>query len=442
MNKYILMWADENQNYYDLNGILLNYGPRLKERFGFGISQALVWGNGFNAEFYVQEEELKKAENEGYEFFRSTTKFKKFEKEVKTAYSSIVTQMQKLAEQDFKEISNEELSNLLDTFGRGIKECFISYIATQPHNISKIEKKLRDLLTSQGIKDIDGIIIALTTPKKRFIINEKNNPFLKSFAESIKSEEAKIDKNLNKKVLFKEEDADQKERMSLIQNSEIPGEAVLISDILRNITEQRFRMRLIWMQALYYNELILEEIKTRLKISKEELRLCNYQEIAKMLETGKKIEKSILQERKESSIFILKNNEINILEGNKAKEIKESLSVKLDLKELKGAIANKGKVKGKVIVLSYRNADNHLEKIKNMQEGDVLVSEMTRPNIITACKKASAIITDEGGITCHAAIVARELRKPCIIGTKIATQVLKDGQEVEVDANTGVIKIL
>jgi len=57
-------------------------------------------------------------------------------------------------------------------------------------------------------------------------------------------------------------------------------------------------------------------------------------------------------------------------------------------------------------------------------------------------KEAGAIITDEGGITCHAAIVSRELGIPCIIGTKIATKVLKDGDIVEVDAGKGVVKII
>jgi pyruvate,water dikinase len=55
-------------------------------------------------------------------------------------------------------------------------------------------------------------------------------------------------------------------------------------------------------------------------------------------------------------------------------------------------------------------------------------------------KKASAIVTDEGGITCHAAIVSRELNKPCIIGTQIATELLFDGEIVEVDANNGVVR--
>jgi pyruvate, water dikinase len=57
-------------------------------------------------------------------------------------------------------------------------------------------------------------------------------------------------------------------------------------------------------------------------------------------------------------------------------------------------------------------------------------------------KKASAIITDEGGITSHAAIVSREMKKPCVIGTKIATKILKDGDLVEVDADRGIVNIL
>ena len=67
---------------------------------------------------------------------------------------------------------------------------------------------------------------------------------------------------------------------------------------------------------------------------------------------------------------------------------------------------------------------------------------MTTPDFVPLIRKASAIITNEGGITCHAAIVACELKKPCIVGTKIATKILRDGDLVEVDANNGVVRIL
>ncbi len=65
---------------------------------------------------------------------------------------------------------------------------------------------------------------------------------------------------------------------------------------------------------------------------------------------------------------------------------------------------------------------------------------MTHPEFLSLMKQASAIVTDEGGVTCHAAIVARELGIPCVIGTKMATKVLKDGDEVEVDADKGIVK--
>lgn len=67
---------------------------------------------------------------------------------------------------------------------------------------------------------------------------------------------------------------------------------------------------------------------------------------------------------------------------------------------------------------------------------------MTFPSLIMAMQRAAAFVTDEGGLTCHAAIVAREMHKPCIVGTKHATQVLKDGDRVEVDATKGVVKKL
>lgn len=72
--------------------------------------------------------------------------------------------------------------------------------------------------------------------------------------------------------------------------------------------------------------------------------------------------------------------------------------------------------------------------------GEILVTEMTRPDFVPILKKAGAIITDEGGLTCHAAIVSRELGIPCVVGTRIATKALKNGDRIEVDADTGMVR--
>lgn len=105
-------------------------------------------------------------------------------------------------------------------------------------------------------------------------------------------------------------------------------------------------------------------------------------------------------------------------------------------KQIKGNVAFAGKAGGRVRVIKSAMA------LRFFKKGEILVTPMTTPNYILAMKKAAGIITDEGGITCHAAIVSRELGIPCIIGTKVATQVLKDGDQVEVDAERGVVKII
>jgi phosphoenolpyruvate synthase/pyruvate phosphate dikinase len=104
--------------------------------------------------------------------------------------------------------------------------------------------------------------------------------------------------------------------------------------------------------------------------------------------------------------------------------------------EIKGQSASDGKVEGLVKIVS---STKDLAKVK---KGDILVAAMTMPKYLPAMKKAAAFVTDEGGLTCHAAIIAREMKKPCVIGTKIATQFLKDGDLVEVDADNGVVRKL
>ncbi len=106
------------------------------------------------------------------------------------------------------------------------------------------------------------------------------------------------------------------------------------------------------------------------------------------------------------------------------------------VKEIRGNIVSRGKTRGRVKLVINKS---DLARVKN---GHILVSNFTTPEYIPAMKKAAAIITDDGGITCHAAIVARELSKPCVVGTKNATRLLEDGDLVEVDASQGIVRII
>lgn len=105
------------------------------------------------------------------------------------------------------------------------------------------------------------------------------------------------------------------------------------------------------------------------------------------------------------------------------------------------AASGSGRVRGRVFVFKWGENDIN-KKIYKFPAGRILVAGQTMPQFMPAIRKAKAIITNEGGMLCHAAIVSRELKIPAIIGTKIATEVLKDGDEVELDLNNGLVKIL
>ncbi|MEI6650107.1 MAG: PEP-utilizing enzyme [Candidatus Moraniibacteriota bacterium] len=114
----------------------------------------------------------------------------------------------------------------------------------------------------------------------------------------------------------------------------------------------------------------------------------------------------------------------------------EKLSTSAFNDSLSGVTASKGRASGPVRVVMGR------DDFDKVEEGDILVASMTRPEYAPILRKAAAIVTNEGSVTCHAAIVSRELGIPCIIGTQNATRILKDGDLVEVDADQGIVRKL
>lgn len=122
--------------------------------------------------------------------------------------------------------------------------------------------------------------------------------------------------------------------------------------------------------------------------------------------------------------------------GKDAEEIKAvyDQTIAMESSEMKGMPACNGKAKGRVrVIISVKD-------FSRMEKGNILVTYNTRPEFVPIMKKASAIVTEEGGITCHAAVVSRELEIPCIVGVKAATKRLRDNDLVEVDATNGVVK--
>lgn len=141
-----------------------------------------------------------------------------------------------------------------------------------------------------------------------------------------------------------------------------------------------------------------------------------------------------LRKRIKQWMMIKTPKQINFISDSKKIGLMKKKLYKIsETQIIKGTVASRGLAKGVVKVI------NTIKEIDKVQKGDVLVATMTSPDMTIAMHKAVAIVTDEGGMTCHAAIVSRELGIPCIVGTKIATKMLRDGDNVNVDAVKGII---
>jgi phosphoenolpyruvate synthase/pyruvate phosphate dikinase len=153
------------------------------------------------------------------------------------------------------------------------------------------------------------------------------------------------------------------------------------------------------------------------------------------LNSRKLPKKYILEERYKNSILYFDHGKEIIFTGQNAKKIESIIDKQNQLtkKQIHGVSAYPGEVISIVRII----LDPH--KKQTFNQGDILVTGMTRPEFMSYIKKASAIITDVGGILCHAAITARELKIPCVVGTISATKLLKSGQKIKIDATKGII---
>ncbi len=161
-------------------------------------------------------------------------------------------------------------------------------------------------------------------------------------------------------------------------------------------------------------------------------------ELGEIFENKKKFNINEIKKRKKWCAFWLNKNQK--IEFNYDSGILNKFGIKRmrlkNISSFRGNIACKGIARGHVCIV------NDIEDAKNFKENDIVVSINTNPSLMPVLIKCSGIVTNEVGIMCHAAIVSRETNKPCIIGTKIATKILKNGDLVEVDANKGIVKIL
>ncbi|NQU98808.1 hypothetical protein HQ533_05035 [Candidatus Woesearchaeota archaeon] len=378
---YILGWSHSNSPLLWVETIYVGDTDKMFEYFGFKYDNHYFTSRNQKVTFYKHIKTEMKAIKYGAIKYKDHKFIKFFWKKSKEIEKRINKATKNILDMDLTKKSNKEILELFEEF-------FDSYSA-----IMGIYRFCRGDFYKKTIEDIQK---GLPEPKEENMARLLNNDFSRM----------KVDPKIKQ---------------------------ILIG--MKKVGDRRFEMHKTWQKAYTEGKVLLKEIGRRFGLTTLEIENCISKEIIEMLKRKKGPNKKKIQNRlkKYKLTYLKEGYEVTIPKG-KIENFEDSQNI------IKGRTACHEKVKGKVTILRESLSGTLKEDIKKMPEGNILVTEMTAPDMILAMKKASAIVTDVGGLLCHAAIVSRELKKPCIIGTKVATKVLKDGDFVEVDANKGVVK--
>ena len=335
----------------------------------------------------------------------------------------------------FKEKSSEMLKTL-------VAPLWPPFLSAEHNELHKIIEDIKEA----GLKKIDKDVLSEHSLIHDRIKEHQKNYFWKnnSYASSkillvedfvneingILMKDIDVEKKIKE---FEETKENKKRKEKILEEVNDPelSELIAINDVIFRIHDHRKECMTI---SLHYIDIFLKEMGKRKEIPVELMRYIRAAEFSDVASL-----KEELKERKKKSVYVTLPEGVFVFTGKEADEYISELNKQIKAEEtdvIKGSCASKGKVTGIVKVCRGE------KEISKMEKGKILVACMTQPEFVPAMKKAIAVITDEGGLTCHAAIISRELGIPCVIGTKIATKVLKDGMEVEVDADKGVVKIL
>lgn len=189
-------------------------------------------------------------------------------------------------------------------------------------------------------------------------------------------------------------------------------------------------------KVYFFLDKLVKESSTRLFLSDKQFRHMIHQEIVSSLKGQRDVDSNLLNSRIKHCLMTLREGEpIMLYVGNEADTLSKIEFPKLpEVDQFKGQCACPGIARGKAIIVQ------ETKDMYKMESGAILVTTRTNPNLLPAMRKAAAIAADIGGVGSHAAIVSRELNIPCVVGLENASMILKDGDLVEVDANTGIVR--
>ena len=320
----------------------------------------------------------------------------------------------------------QEKNNLADNKLKNLSEYFVTdetnYFVEQRKVLQKIKRRFCNELESGDLDPSPELVAAIKDYRDKYTFllspfNLGSPPTINSLIESMSNISNDSDTALNK------------------DHEYLPLEVKELAILARRLAFWKTERLDLLALADYKARNLYTEVAKQLSIPKSLLFTMTSEEILESLKTMKLVaSKDVLLARQSAYCIALIKGRVSFFAPTPTKPtpiIENSSILHVD-----GVVASPGKTIGIVRII------NSTEDLSRVKEGDVLVTKMTRPEYGVALDRAAAFVTDEGGILCHAAIIAREMGKPCIIATTNATKVLVSGMEVEVDADEGVVRVL
>ncbi|MDZ7612091.1 MAG: PEP-utilizing enzyme [Candidatus Moranbacteria bacterium] len=210
--------------------------------------------------------------------------------------------------------------------------------------------------------------------------------------------------------------------------------------ILEKIAEVRFEAKKIEREMIGYSENLLKETARRTLIAVNQISHLEYKELKELLLFDKNPDLKTVNKRNKRFGLIINKGAIKDIEDERLAEIIIKEKEKSGENNcIKGTIAYPGSVKGVARLVPIMNeSEEYFEYSKSLGKEDVIITSMTSPDLTVAFDRVGGVITDEGGVMSHAALISRETKTPCLIGTGYATKFFKDGDRILLDAKQGI----
>jgi phosphoenolpyruvate synthase/pyruvate phosphate dikinase len=375
-------WEDEGGCLFLVEMIHRGDTIKMKEQVGFNFGGHYLTVRNGTMSYYASKKTMELAKKFGKQKYTDFYFIEDYTKKIKEVQDILKQLVEKIKEIDISKISNEELYSLYTDFFEKYSEIIGLYRFSRPEFYDEV---------------IDDLIKRMPEPSAenfRILLSNKEINF-------------KVDNDVRKLALK-----------------------------LKKVGETRLEMHKIWQETFITAiDSLSNHIGARIGLSALEVMNCLSSEIKEALILNRKMDINEIKKRINFYNFTYTDDSFKIDFDEKPDEEVNHID------EIKGTTAYPGKVRGVVKIVH-----NSLQRIssENLEIGKdaILVTGNTSPDLLPIINKVSAIVTDEGGLLCHAAIVSREMNKPCVVGTRKATKVFKDGDSIEVDADKGIVRKL